>query len=250
VKNETSASYYSWKMAFHEDVGEIPIAVILIGYFATICFSLQYLPQTYLNWKRKSVEGFNSTGILIKLFGASFFTVNSYLIGEETSVVLYGAINVTQHIVFMLQFASYTKKKRFYGFAFFPIVPYLMGYLFPATIPFTTSIKPMTQIFSHMPQLYETYTRKSSEGVSLLTQHLNLMGGLAGVLMYHIIPPKSFFTYMVYVTSLLQALSLYALAVYFDGWERLTSSIPYLDKFFHNSKIESPKDDGEKQTDV
>jgi uncharacterized protein with PQ loop repeat len=121
-------------MAFHEDVGEIPIAVILIGYFATICFSLQYLPQTYLNWKRKSVEGFNSTGILIKLFGASFFTVNSYLIGEETSVVLYGAINVTQHIVFMLQFASYTKKKRFYSFAFFPIVPYLMGYLFPATI--------------------------------------------------------------------------------------------------------------------
>jgi len=214
----------------NSDTSEIPVAIVLLGYFATICFSIQYIPQTYLNYKRKSVEGFNATSILIKLFGASYFTVNSYLIGEETSVVLYGAFNVAQHVLFMIQFARYTKRRIFYFYALFPIVPYLMGFLYPQTIPITITIKPITQILSHLPQLYETYMRRSSEGVSLVTQHLNLLGGLSGVFMYSVIPPKSFYTYMVYFTSLLQAVSLYALAVYFDGWERLINSVPLLNK--------------------
>ena len=102
----------------------------------------------------------------------------------------------------------------------------------------------MTQILSHLPQLYETYTRRSSEGVSLITQHLNLLGGLAGVYMYSIIPPKSLSTYLVYFTSLLQAVSLYALAVYFDGWERLLNSLPVkLMRSPATPKADSPKDD-------
>ena len=93
----------------------------------------------------------------------------------------------------------------------------------------------MTQIMSHLPQLYETYTRRTSEGVSLLAQHLNLMGGLSGVFMYSIIPPKSFYTYLVYFTSLIQAISLYALAVYFDGWDRLINSVPLLNRFIRTN---------------
>lgn len=41
----------------------------------------RYLPQTWLNFRRKSVKGFSTHGIIIKLFGASFLLVNSYLNG-------------------------------------------------------------------------------------------------------------------------------------------------------------------------
>lgn len=37
------------------------------GYFATLCFTLQYIPQAILNYKRKSITGFSTTGILIKV---------------------------------------------------------------------------------------------------------------------------------------------------------------------------------------
>lgn len=39
--------------------------------------------------------------------------------------------------------------------------------------------------------------------------------------MCHLVPPKSVYTVYVYLLSLFQAGSLYALAIYFDGWERL-----------------------------
>jgi hypothetical protein len=88
-------------------------------------------------------------------------------------------------------------------------------------IVLTNAIKPASQFFSHVVQLHETWNKRSTEGVSLLSQHLNMLGGLLGIVMYSYIPPKSFFTYMVYYNSIFQALSLYALAVYFDGWEPL-----------------------------
>lgn len=76
------------------------IFATLAGTFASICFTLQfadcgalillialisliirYLPQAWLNYQRQSVKGFNTTGIIIKLLGACFLTVNAYLTG-------------------------------------------------------------------------------------------------------------------------------------------------------------------------
>ena len=42
---------------------------------------LRYVPQMWLNFRRKSVKGFSTYGIIIKLIGASFLLVNSYLNG-------------------------------------------------------------------------------------------------------------------------------------------------------------------------
>jgi len=76
----------------------------VLGILSSICFALQYLPQAYLNFKRKSVKGFSTVGIIIKLIGASFLLLNSFLNGEVASVVFYVLINVVQHSVFILQF--------------------------------------------------------------------------------------------------------------------------------------------------
>lgn len=85
----------------------------LLGYISTFCFALQYVPQIMLNFSRKSVAGFSTTGILIKLIGAAFLWSNSAIMGESMFVILYGASNVCQHIIFMTQFAYYTKQQKF-----------------------------------------------------------------------------------------------------------------------------------------
>lgn len=49
----------------------------IIGFISSIAFLIQYLPQIYLNFEKKSVKGFSSQGIIIKLVGSSFLLVNS-----------------------------------------------------------------------------------------------------------------------------------------------------------------------------
>ncbi|EFC48980.1 predicted protein, partial [Naegleria gruberi] len=154
------------------------------GYMATFCFTVQYLPQAYLNYKRKSVKGFSTTGILLKLIGSAYLGVNSYLMGEALSVVLYGAFNIAQHIIFMIQFTVFTNRRIFLLCIFIPIVPLFCGVSYPETIPYTNLIKPISQIISHIPQLLVTWEARSTEGVSLASQHLNLLGGIAGIFMY------------------------------------------------------------------
>jgi uncharacterized protein with PQ loop repeat len=88
------------------------------------------------------------------------------------------------------------------------------------SLAITNSIKPIAQILSHLPQLYVTYEKKSTQGVSLLTQHFNLIGGLLGLYMCFMIPPVSISVYLIYLFSLFQAISLYAFAIHYDGIER------------------------------
>eukprot|EP00026_Physarum_polycephalum_P017702 Phypoly_transcript_19011.p1 GENE.Phypoly_transcript_19011~~Phypoly_transcript_19011.p1 ORF type:complete len:228 (+),score=6.77 Phypoly_transcript_19011:96-686(+) len=183
---------------------------------SSVCFALQYLPQAWLNFRRKSVKGFSTHGIIIKLLGASFLLVNSYLNGETFPVIFYGLVNVVQHSVFIFQFFLYQQDGNFLHWLLFPTIPYLIGKFFPETIPFTNTIKPITQILSHLPQLKVCYDLKTTNGVSMLSQHFNIIGGLLGVYMCYIIPPVSQMTYLIYANSIFQALSLYTLALYYD----------------------------------
>jgi uncharacterized protein with PQ loop repeat len=217
------------------------------GVFSSLCFLLQYVPQIVWNYSRKSVRGFSAVGIIMKLVGASFLLINALLTGENSAVVLYGLCNVVQHSIFMFQFSTYThddshksegdlkelpqqsekgsvkeafteRKEQFLAWLFFPILPIFMGFYFPETMYFTNSIKPFTQVISHLPQLKVCWQLKTTNGVSLTSQHLNFVGGIAGLYMCLVLPPVHSTTYLIYVNSILQALSLYALAVYYDGW--------------------------------
>mmetsp|Transcript_75650 Transcript_75650/g.67863 ORF Transcript_75650/g.67863 Transcript_75650/m.67863 type:complete len:241 (+) Transcript_75650:96-818(+) len=211
-----------------------------LGMLATFCFTLQYAPQAIKNFQRQSTEGFSSTGIIIKLVGAAFLMINAYLTGETASVVLYGVFNVVQHSIFMFQFASYKQDYKFLIWLAFPLIPYFMGQLLPSTIPLTNMIKPGAQVFSHIPQLYVCYQKKTAGGVSLKTQHLNMIGGVAGLIMCIIIEPKSKMTYFLYINSMFQAITLYFVAIVYDNY---TFCIP-------PQKSKAPRTSGFNQDEV
>ncbi|KAN0023350.1 hypothetical protein ACTFIU_011520 [Dictyostelium citrinum] len=190
-----------------------------LGILSSILFGVQYLPQMYLNFKRKSVQGFSSSGIIIKLVGASFLFVNSWLTGESMPIVFYGLINVFQHTIFMFQFSIYDTVKgatKYLPWIGFPIIPFLIGLQYPSTMFITNSFKPITQLLSHLPQVILCYQSKSTTGVSLPSQYLNFIGGIAGVIMCLIIPPISTLTYLIYVNSVIQAISLFFMYFIYD----------------------------------
>jgi len=58
-------------------------------------YIFRYIPQAQLNYQRKSVKGFNKTGIIIKLIGACFLTVNAFLSGGKYFVIPHTTRNCT-----------------------------------------------------------------------------------------------------------------------------------------------------------
>ncbi|ELR20560.1 PQ loop repeat family protein [Acanthamoeba castellanii str. Neff] len=188
----------------------------IAGTIATLLFSVQYLPQTYLNYKRKSVTGFSVSGIIIKLVGSCFLIVNAWASGETWPVVMYGLCNTIQHSIFCVQFSIYKNNPNYSLWLFFLLVPALLCGIFPGSMVFTNSIKPITQVISHFPQLQECFSARTTGGVSLMSQLFNLFGGILGVYMCWVIPAKSPMTILLYINSMFQALSLFALYFLFD----------------------------------
>ena len=195
------------------------LAANLLGIVTSVMFMVMYVPQFLLNRRRRSTEGFSSTGIVIKLVGASFLAVNAWITGEAIAVVLYGALGVLQHDAFMVQFFLYERRNnvRFLLWILVPVVPYMLSQWLPVTMLLTNYIKPVSQIASHIPQLLECRRLRTASGVSLWSQHLNFLGGLGGIYMCWMIPPRSPMPWLLYVFSVLQAVTLYAAWLYYDS---------------------------------
>jgi hypothetical protein len=106
-------------------------------------------------------------------------------------------------------------KSHFLLWILFPIIPLLLAILYPASITYTNSIKPIGQIMSHIPQVVECLRLRTTLGISMSSQHLNFLGGACGLLMCFIIPPIYSTTYLIYFNSVFQAVSTYAIAAYY-----------------------------------
>jgi uncharacterized protein with PQ loop repeat len=197
----------------------------MMGMLASLLFTLQYVPQLRLNWRRRSTKGLSGTAIVIKEAGASFLLANAWLGDESAAVVLYGLFNVLQHSVFLIQLSVYADRAQaslyYLPWLLFPLAPMLLGSLAPSTMALTSAIKPLTQLISHFPQLVECCRVRSTRGMSMLTQHLNAAGGFAGLYMCMAIEPNSPTIYFLYVNSIFQAFSIYTLCIFFDGARRL-----------------------------
>ncbi len=96
---------------FSLGTGQVFVANIL-GALSSVIFMVMYFPQFWLNHTRRSTQGFSSTGIIIKLVGASFLSVNAFVTGETLAVVLYGALGMVQHQAFMVQFFLYEPRNN------------------------------------------------------------------------------------------------------------------------------------------
>lgn len=206
-------------------------SVQIAGMLTSVLFTVLYVPQMLLNQRRRSTEGFSSHGIVIKLFGAAFLTVNSWSTGEALPVIAYGGLNVLQHSLFMAQFFLFERKNNlmYLGcIVIAPLIPYCLVTYYPASVAVTNYFKPLSQVFSIIPQLLECRRLRTAGGVSLLSQHLNFFGGVMGIYMCSIIPPKSFITWFLYLNSCGQAMSIYITYIWYDtqwlGSHRTVSS--------------------------
>lgn len=108
-----------------------------------------------------------------------------------------------------------TSKSHYLLWIFFPLLPLSMAILWPSTIVYTNSIKPIGQIMSHIPQIIECVRLRTTLGISMSSQHLNFIGGACGLLMCFIIPPIYITTYIIYFNSVFQAVSIYGIAAYY-----------------------------------
>lgn len=109
----------------------------------------------------------------------------------------------------------FTSKSQYLLWILFPFVPLSMALVWPATIVYTNSIKPIGQIMSHIPQIVECVRLRTTLGISMSSQHLNFVGGACGLIMCFIIPPIYKTTYLIYLNSVFQAVSIYAIAAYY-----------------------------------
>jgi uncharacterized protein with PQ loop repeat len=62
--------------------GAVLLANVL-GTLSSVLFMCMYFPQFLLNHTRRSTQGFSSTGIIIKLVGTSFLSVNAFVMGRN-----------------------------------------------------------------------------------------------------------------------------------------------------------------------
>ena len=189
-----------------------------LGNMASVLFFIVYVPQFFLNYRRKSVEGFSMSSVTIKLAGASFLCINSLFNGAGFPVFLYGLLNSLQHIIFLFQFFIYNGSKKALTCLLIPFIPLLLVLFLPGTIYYTDLIKPICQIASHIPQVVECIKLHTTKGFSLFGQHLNFIGAILGILMCFMINEQNIKTKLLYYNSLFQALSIYALAIYYNEW--------------------------------
>lgn len=203
-----------------------------LGNIASLCFFIVYVPQFILNYKRKSIRGFSLQSIVLKLIGASFLFVNSLFNGSPFPVFFYGFLNTFQHIAFIIQFRIYGRQKEALLFIFVPFVPLIICKAFPSLIPYTDMIKPISQIVSQIPQVYQCIKIHTTLGVSIFGQHLNFTGAILGCIMCYLTKEESFKTWTLYINSVIQSLSIYIIALWFNEFRLLDKGkmkrrIPY-----------------------
>ena len=197
---------------------------VLFGDMASICFFLVYIPQFLLNYKRKSVEGFSKSSVILKLIGSAFLCVNSLFNGSQFPIFLYGFLNTIEHSVFLIQFAIFGKQYFSLIYILFPIIPYLICIFFPSFIPYTDLIKPITQFVGHIPQLISCIKIGSTKGISILGEHLHYFGSILGFLMLLMTRNFNISKWVLYGNTFIQALSVYIVASCF-GELRITDQI-------------------------
>jgi uncharacterized protein with PQ loop repeat len=186
-----------------------------LGNIASFAFFIVYVPNFILNFRRKSCKGFSLQSTAIKLLGSSFLFVNSIFNESPFPVFLYGFLNTGQHIAFLIQFWLYGGSTFPLSLSLLPLFPFLICIQVPNLVPLTDLVKPVCQIASHIPQLRQCLKLRSTAGVSLLGQHLNFAGCVFGCGMCALLNEQSVKTWLIYINSGVQAVTLYAVAVWY-----------------------------------
>jgi len=98
--------------------------LLMMGYCKAAITFVKYLPQVYLNWKRKSVEGFSIENVVLDFMGGSLSFAQSALKAIALGEPFFepGAFNLVKFIlsicsiffdsIFFIQFCLYRNNKK------------------------------------------------------------------------------------------------------------------------------------------
>ncbi|OHS99149.1 PQ loop repeat family protein [Tritrichomonas foetus] len=187
-----------------------------LGNLSALTYFLLNFPQLYMNFRRRSTRGFSSLFVLLRLFSISFHLANNTVLRAQFPVLLSGFLLLLTTILYVLQIAFYCENNRlFLLWLIMPFVIFYISFSFPHTIVFTQWIMPSVSLISYIPLVAACFQSGTTYGISVFSQHLNLLGSIFGILMCLVGQMCSNSGLSFYLIGVSQALIVYTAAAYF-----------------------------------
>lgn len=173
------------------------IASFVTGIFSIIFYSVVYYPQFYVIYKTKKAEGISVWMLLI--WGQADFLslIGVVILNLELTLVIIGWYHALIGFLMTLYTLYYEKENKMikyvsvglYYVSNITICSYLTGTMLYNYDAGTTVgwVSSALYIIGRMPQLYLNYTRKTTEGLSVLMYVFTILGNffyLLSVLIY------------------------------------------------------------------
>ena len=197
-----------------------------IGNIGAVSFFFVSFPQILLNYRRKSTNGFSALFVLIRLFGISF-QISFGIIGTLQKSALFTAFLIAlENMVFLIQLSIYRKNRYFLLGFLLPLPGIITTLAFRESIVVTKWFYSICQVVCYIPYIITLISTHSTLGVSLFGQHLNFIGSLCGILMCCITVESDIVTWIFYIFSFFQALSVFFLALAFDEYRIIDQPVP------------------------
>lgn len=177
------------------------IASFVIGIFSIIFYSVVYYPQFYVIYKTKKVEGISIWMLLI--WGQADFLslVGTVILNLELTLIIIGWYHALIGFLMTLYTLYYEKENKLvkyvsvglYYVSNITISAYLTGTMLYNYDAGTTMgwISSALYIIGRLPQLYLNFTRKTTQGLSILMYIFTILGNtfyLLSVVVYSIEP--------------------------------------------------------------
>ncbi|EAX97884.1 PQ loop repeat family protein [Trichomonas vaginalis G3] len=185
---------------------------------AFIYFVVQF-PQIYKNYKRKATIGFSHYYVVIRLFGISFFVVNSIIKKVTWVFILAGFLLFFSYSILLIQHAYYEFKHWDYLYFLMIIIPLVLSICFPSTINITDFVSPICQVVCYIPYIIECLQKETTSGISMLSLHFNFLGAIFGILMCTISIQCDSAGWLLHIISICQSCAIYLIAIDYDEFE-------------------------------
>ena len=190
-----------------------------MGNISALIYFFVQLPQIYKNWQRKSTAGFSPYFLIIRFIGLSFFVVNGTIEKSPMSLLVSGYLILLTFSLLIVQHAYYNFSFQFYFVLLFPLFPALLSSFVKSSIEFTNYINPISQILCYIPFVYECLKSETTKGISLLSQHINFLGSILGIMMCTITCQCSTVGWTFHIVSMFQSIIIYLLAIDYDEFQ-------------------------------
>ncbi|KAI0731375.1 PQ loop repeat-domain-containing protein [Earliella scabrosa] len=171
-----------------------PAAENALGTLGTICWTIQLLPQLWLTYRTKSVEGLSEWLMLIWGIAGSFLGTYSVVEGLSVPLILQPQLFGSLCLVSWAQCQYYGRKRsRAASLALFVVALALfagfeVGTIFAVTPAYNAGNTAPVQFFgifstvliavALFPQYYEIYKHKEVIGISIPFMIVDLLGGV------------------------------------------------------------------------